>query len=122
MNCNNNRCAREKASLENRRKAGWKQYFTLREEYFRLIFETTPRDNPVPDAVKRSIKNMIKQIPDWSEDSKCCICTDKLKDNIYLLKCGHFCFHKNCLDVWNSSNNSCPICRQPIDIFCEVDL
>ena len=121
MNCNNTRCSREKANLENRRKAGWKQYFALREEYFNLIFETVSKEN-IPDAVKRSIKNMIKQIPEWSQDSKCCICTEQLKDTVYFLRCGHFVFHKTCLDTWKDTNNSCPICRTEIEIFCQIEL
>ena len=53
---------------------------------------------------------------------ECSICLDKLstkKDNSYIpikLKCGHM-FHYNCLSEWYSTNQSCPICRQEINIF-----
>ena len=40
----------------------------------------------------------------------CCICLDKLNNNIKTLSCNHK-FHINCLNQWILSNPTCPICR-----------
>ena len=44
----------------------------------------------------------------------CIIChnTDELIE--YSHKCGNYIIHQKCLDLWNSENNSCFICREPV--------
>lgn len=43
---------------------------------------------------------------------KCCICTEKLSNNICKLHCNHK-YHINCLKKWITEFNSkCPICRK----------
>lgn len=46
----------------------------------------------------------------------CCICLDKLNNNIKTLPCGHK-FHINCLNEWILSNPTCPICRASISNY-----
>lgn len=46
---------------------------------------------------------------------ECSICLDKyeINDKIISLNCNHK-FHKNCLKLWISKNNTCPQCRENI--------
>ena len=43
----------------------------------------------------------------------CCICLDKLNNNIKILPCDHK-YHIDCLNLWIRSNPTCPICRASI--------
>ena len=47
----------------------------------------------------------------------CSICLEELSDSVTVImkrKCGHWTFHKNCLDQWflNSGTKMCPLCKQ----------
>jgi len=46
-------------------------------------------------------------------DKDCCICYEKLIDNVKLpfKNCFHS-FHENCITRWLNHNNNCPICRE----------
>jgi len=47
------------------------------------------------------------------EKVECQICLEEMKksvDNIRSLQCGHT-FHKSCIDRWEKSSGTCPICR-----------
>lgn len=46
---------------------------------------------------------------------ECSICLDKYKkrDKIVDLECNHV-FHKDCIKLWLTNNNSCPQCRENI--------
>lgn len=48
------------------------------------------------------------------EPNRCSICIDTEDfEKFITLDCGH-CFHELCIDKW-SKQNSCPVCRKPID-------
>jgi hypothetical protein len=50
-------------------------------------------------------------IPTYTDKStECCICMDKNMNNWVNLSCGHS-FHHECINQWNKSSNTCPICR-----------
>lgn len=46
---------------------------------------------------------------------ECSICLDKYikNDKVSDLNCGHI-FHKDCIKIWLSKNNTCPQCREII--------
>jgi hypothetical protein len=48
-------------------------------------------------------------------DIICSICREDYQDGdtVRLLGCNHY-FHKNCIDSWLSTNDSCPYCRQDV--------
>jgi hypothetical protein len=48
-------------------------------------------------------------------DDKCPICLNKLgyKFNIHKTECGHS-FHKNCFNIWEKQNSTCPMCRRTV--------
>lgn len=47
----------------------------------------------------------------------CCICLDDVGTRkSYNLACGHL-YHKNCLTDWKQINDSCPMCKRPIQIL-----
>ena len=47
------------------------------------------------------------------DEKECCICLQKLKNNISKLDCFHL-FHDKCINEWRKKNNICPICRKNI--------
>ena len=47
----------------------------------------------------------------------CAICLEIIESDSINLQCNHN-FHIICIDKWKSKENTCPICRKPID---EVD-
>jgi hypothetical protein len=73
-------------------------------------------------GVPIQVINSIKQITNPKE-TICCICLEDNKENEnnnpsiiwYHLSCNHE-IHKECLDVWIKSHNSCPTCRKEITI------
>uniref|UniRef100_A0A8B9IK60 RING-type E3 ubiquitin transferase n=1 Tax=Anser cygnoides TaxID=8845 RepID=A0A8B9IK60_ANSCY len=47
-------------------------------------------------------------------DCPCPICLDIITDAAYVARCFHrFC--STCIRRWSRQNNTCPLCRQPID-------
>lgn len=48
----------------------------------------------------------------------CCICLDTVKDTDTAFKCPKCddIVHYDCMNEWIKMNNSCPICRQEIDV------
>lgn len=51
---------------------------------------------------------------------ECCICLEKLKADITLLKCLHK-FHSKCLYNTFKYSHQCPLCREDIIIIANVD-
>lgn len=67
------------------------------------------------DIKVKIVNNIGSYVIDKNE--KCSICFDNYKlDNISTLPCGHiFCYE--CIDDWlKCGNNSCPMCRFPINV------
>lgn len=50
----------------------------------------------------------IINIPE--ETKHCAICLSILNEEIEELSCSHS-FHKDCINLWNHNNNTCPLCR-----------
>jgi len=47
----------------------------------------------------------------------CAICMEDVGNKgVYNLSCGHL-FHNGCLDQWLLNNNTCPMCREQVDIL-----
>ena len=44
------------------------------------------------------------------DNDNCPICIEKMEGDKVQLPCGHQ-FHKNCIDQWMQSNETCPYCR-----------
>lgn len=47
--------------------------------------------------------------------NNCIICIEDILTDIEYLPCAHS-FHRNCINEWMESNNTCPICKIPIFI------
>lgn len=67
-----------------------------------------------------TLNKNIKKIKDSDLENlinECSICLEnyEINDKIIILNCTHI-FHKRCLDLWLSNNNSCPICREDITV------
>jgi len=45
------------------------------------------------------------------EDIECCICMEKNAQEWIRTQCNHS-FHRECLNNWTNTNNTCPICRK----------
>jgi hypothetical protein len=53
----------------------------------------------------------------------CSICLEKIvNDDKHITSCNHT-FHEECMAIWMSLNNSCPLCRKNLDlhIYDEID-
>lgn len=54
---------------------------------------------------------------------RCAICLD-VKEQCSVLRrvkrCGHY-FCSSCIETWLSENKSCPICKNDVEIQCELD-
>jgi hypothetical protein len=54
-----------------------------------------------------------------NKNEECCICLNKLNNNIKILECGHK-IHEECFKKMIKldciSKNNCPICREKIEI------
>jgi hypothetical protein len=46
----------------------------------------------------------------------CSICLESNSKSSERLECGHH-FHKECIDPWLSSNNTCPLCRLKVQMI-----
>lgn len=109
--CNNSECQRKIEKLEKKAKAGWRQFFILKEDMVSVIenFLTIQTIQDLTEKQKKAIKNLLEDTK-----SECSICMEILKknNNILIINCGHF-FCKVCLI--NSVVN-CPNCREPISL------
>jgi hypothetical protein len=66
-------------------------------------------DNPLVIVIS---ENEEEEADD--DDDDCPICLDNLQQEFArLIPCAHR-FHVQCIDVWLSSNNTCPYCRSPV--------
>eukprot|EP00762_Andalucia_godoyi_P001408 ANDGO_04933.mRNA.1 NEP1-interacting protein 1 len=99
---------------------------SLEAEYFRLLLATIARavrvEDPRPAGVQSHLLDML---PSFVLDEKsylvagqhmCNICLSEFApgDEVRTLPCFHF-FHKSEIDEWLSRNNSCPLCKRPVD-------
>ena len=87
---------------------------------------------PLPPAAAVDLRTLERFALDPQEhailsqsnpEELCCICLETLHchapEQLLRLPCGHV-QHRDCAVRWLSSNNSCPICRQPIPhVVCE---
>ena len=71
--------------------------------------------NKISNALKNRLKNHIsceKNIK-YDDNETCCICFEEFgKEDVDQCKltCKNV-FHSNCINLWLSKNNSCPLCR-----------
>ena len=79
--------------------------------------------------VESYIKSLPKPHPNKHKQlqfEECTICLDEMKmlSNVVETQCSHR-FHRECLDIWLSTNSSCPNCRRKLrglthQIFCRL--
>jgi hypothetical protein len=67
----------------------------------------------LPENANHSQQRHIEVFVD--EDLECCICMDKNAQEWVRTRCSHS-FHRECLNNWTNTNNTCPICRKIINI------
>jgi hypothetical protein len=63
----------------------------------------------LPENANHSQQGRIEVFVD--EDIECCICMDKNSQEWIRTQCNHS-FHRECLNNWTNTNNTCPICRK----------
>lgn len=86
----------------------------LIDELSRLESETEINLQP---ATEEQIASLDKKINQDNEDIFCAICQDKIKigETYSCMPCNTHFYHHNCLEEWLQRDNSCPICRVPIE-------
>jgi hypothetical protein len=67
---------------------------------------------PKRKANEEEKTELSKKIKTIEKQHDCPICTKDLKNNVVTLQCGHM-FHKNCINQWTKTSDTCPICRNP---------
>jgi hypothetical protein len=45
----------------------------------------------------------------------CVVCLESLPAVPYVLPCKHS-FHRTCIEAWETNHNTCPLCREPINL------
>uniref|UniRef100_A0A8B9BG33 RING-type E3 ubiquitin transferase n=1 Tax=Anser brachyrhynchus TaxID=132585 RepID=A0A8B9BG33_9AVES len=56
----------------------------------------------------------LEQVVQGAADRLCPICLDVITEAAYVARCFHrFC--STCIRRWRRQNNTCPLCRQPIE-------
>lgn len=84
------------------------------EQVLTTSISEEPKSQP---ASKESIEKCIHSImPDDSEEV-CAICREQFNksNETIMLHCKHM-YHKNCILEWLKEQNTCPICRESLDV------
>ena len=61
-------------------------------------------------------KLCMKHFNVMKQNDDCIICYEGMTPSTSIkLECGHF-FHTTCIEIWSEHNETCPVCRKPIDV------
>lgn len=74
------------------------------------------------DYIQLDIEN--REYTDSDQGKKCTICFEDISrgDRVTTLdNCNHT-FHHNCISLWGKYKQDCPVCRQPIDYFNDLEI
>lgn len=92
------------------------EYAALSKKYYGVIpiSELKKLDVNDEDNKKKKEETLQKCAKFW--EGMCPICLLEMKDanNVKCCNCGHS-FHKNCINEWLRTANTCPSCRKPCD-------
>lgn len=110
---------RQRRALELKAKAGWKQYYILRDEVLEMRqlyvnnrdFHRQMRDGEHVDLthLKNVFLELYQKVGDLMD---CPICMETMeRDNAFLPSCGHL-LCKTCKNAPQCPPN-CPVCRRP---------
>ncbi|XP_021654703.2 RING-H2 finger protein ATL11-like [Hevea brasiliensis] len=71
-----------------------------------------------PQLTAEALEEEFPSFTRWQISDECAICFEKFKEEdecrMFLPSCIHI-FHKVCIDLWLSKDNSCPLCR--VELF-----
>ncbi|KAG0482711.1 hypothetical protein HPP92_010795 [Vanilla planifolia] len=84
----------------------------------RLIMSAAAPSRALDRAVLRSIPVTTYSSEDSKESVECAVCLSEFVDGAFtriLPRCRHR-FHIECIDMWFSSNSTCPVCRNPVEM------
>lgn len=115
---------RAMVSEENGGSASPDRTASVEQDYLRLLLATIARASRPAGPVGVDAQ-LLDMLPTFFLDDKsflvagshtCNICLSEFQpgDEVRTLPCFHF-FHKSEIDQWLSRNNSCPLCKRPID-------
>jgi hypothetical protein len=78
------------------------------QQFYRLFFQIKEYGS-LDQVSKDDIVKTVGEV--GNDDFECVICMDNKPDIV--LPCGHpFC--QKCIEMWNKSNQTCPLCRQTV--------
>lgn len=113
----------EKKRLESKAKVGWKNYYTLRDDFDELsqyfsevraenkkLIETIKSGGDVDtEYLKKQFLDLYEKVGELTD---CPVCFETLtKENSDVPSCGHL-ICKGCkLNICNMGNKECPICK-----------
>lgn len=80
-----------------------------------LSLQNEPQPQPVPENVLNNLPIIKVDVNQSAKNEQCPICLDyfKLEDKAMLLPCNHS-YHENCVRLWFTQQNHCPVCRQEV--------
>jgi len=106
------------ASLESRRRMGWRNYFSMVNEYVDLsnrYREVVERLNSMTEQKEIILPNhFLEELVENMKQLECPVCFENMtKDTFSLTRCYHkMC--KTCIEQVKNTTNKCPICRKSL--------
>ncbi|XP_061175582.1 RING finger protein 141-like [Saccostrea echinata] len=107
--------------VESQRRLNLKQYVVLYREISDQVANLNAREqekgrlSSLPNDICASV--IFEGVGQEEDDNECCICMENRSEII--LPCAHqFC--EGCIDTWNVTSKTCPICRERVESIDET--
>jgi len=97
-----------------------KEEYLRQKKYYDIFYDKLPyHNNKIPSVSDGDsiiiIDGKIEKLKESFEGVECSICLEEIcRVKSVKLKCGHI-YHKKCINKWKFMNDSCCLCKRPIE-------